>query len=77
MIKLLSIAKYLLPLFVLIGLNDLSCKNPDEPPTNGEPGYSEMISKSFYSSFINDTVKLDISLPLNYPKDKGKKYKAV
>lgn len=73
----LSIAKYLLPLFVLIGLNDLSCKNPDEAHTNGEPGYSEMISKSFYSSFINDTVKLDISLPLNYRAHPEKKYKVI
>ncbi len=60
-----------------MGLNDLSCKNPVEAPANGKPGYSEMISKSFYSSFINDAIKLDISLPLNYSKDTGKKYKTV
>jgi len=60
-----------------MSLTDLSRKDLVEARTDGKPGYSEMISKSFYSSFINDTVKLDISLPLNYSKDKGKKYKTV
>jgi len=67
-------------LFIFIGLAYLSCKeNPEENLFYVEinPGYSEMISKFFYSSIINDTVKLDISLPLNYSKETEKKYKVV
>lgn len=67
-------------LFIIIGFSyGSSEENPEEnlSPEETKSGCSEMISKFFYSPFINDTIKLDISLPLNYLTDADKKYKVI
>ena len=55
------------------------CKdNPAELSEQTDvPSYSAMHEKYFYSSYVKDTIKLDISLPFGYFTDTTKKYNII
>ena len=57
----------------------IDCKeNPAELSEQTDvPSYSVIHEKYFYSPFVQDTIKLDISLPFGYFKDTTKKYNVI
>lgn len=62
-------------LFLSVFLNFNSCSNSMEP-SELKPEY-QIIASTFFSAFVGDSIRLDISLPAGYNSDTEKVYKTV
>ena len=71
---------YLIPFFVLMTwLNINSCTNKNSVAPEADNGNltTKIIDTTFVSKFVNDSIKIDISLPNDYNDNPDKKYQVV
>ncbi len=76
----MKIIFYFIPLtFLTVWININSCTNNNgvETMEKNSSKNSEIMDTTFLSSYVNDSIKIDVSLPNNYFEDENKKYPVV